>query len=238
MADDWSANFDKWTDSPTLEGEKQTYLDLSQWIARHTDATVYWNETNDFGYDTFRTSGDRIPDLITKGSERFVYEVKIADGTATEDGGSNQVNDGVMQLTDYWSAYVDGNVDYLIDGESIEIDGFALATNMSPFGRLYMRSENSDVLRTGDGDGRQKAVNYNQLPKNEFNATERAVRLMWRFAEHQHEETGISIGALLSTRLDEQDPNPEYVPSSPLADYEPRILHKQFEPYSQSWSRI
>lgn len=238
MTDNRSADLDEWTDSPSLEGEKQTYRDLSRWIARHTDATVYWNETNDLGYDTFRTSGERIPDLLTQGSDTFVYEVKDADGTATEDGGSNHVNDGVMQLIEYWSVYIDGDVDYLIDGELVEIDGFVLATNMSPFGRLYMRSENSDVLRTGDGDGRQKAVQYNLVPNNEFNATERAVRLMWRFAEHQHEDTDVSIGALLSTRLDEQDPDPECIPSSPVADYEPRVLHKQFDPYDQSWSRL
>ncbi len=238
MAHDQSADLGNWTGSPSLEGEKQTYQNLSQWIVRHMDVTVYWNETNNLGYDTFRTSGNRIPDLLTQGSKTLVYEVKDADGTATEDGGSNHVNNGVMQLIEYWSTYVNGDVDYLIDGEPVQIDGFVLATNMSPFGRLYMHNGNSDVLRTGDGDGRQKAVQYNQLPNNEFNATERTVRLMWRFAEHQHENTGVSIGALLSTRLDERGPDPEYVPSSPVADYEPRVLHKQFEPYDQSWSRL
>lgn len=236
MTDNYSGDLSKWTDQNVLEGEKQTYRDLSRWIARHTDATVYWNETNDLGYDTFRTTSQRIPDLLTQGSETFVYEVKDADGTATEDGGSNLVNDGVMQIIEYWTAYVDGDVEYLVDSEPVEIDGFVLATNKSPFGRLYMRGENSDVLRTGDGEGRQKAVQYNQVPNNEFNATERAVRLMWRFAEHQRADTDVSIGALLSTRLDQQDPNPECVPSSPVADYQPRVLHKQFEPYNQSWS--
>lgn len=238
MTDDRSADLGEWVGSPDLKGEKQTYRDLSRWIARHTDASVYWNEANDLGYDTFRTSGERIPDLLTRGTKTFVYEVKDADGTVTEDGGSNHVNDGVMQLIEYWSAYVDGDVEYLVDGEPVDIDGFVLATNMSPFGRLYMRGENSDVLRTGDGEGRQKAVQYNQVPNNEFNATERAIRLMWRFAEHQHSDTNVSIGALLSTRLDEQDPDPECVPSSPVTDYEPRILHKQFEPYDQSWTRL
>lgn len=129
MTDGDSPNLDNWVDSPSFEGEKQTYRDLSRWIARHTDATVYWNETNDLGYDTFQTSRERIPDLLTQGSDTFVYEVKNADGTATKDGGSDKVNDGVMQLIEYWTAYVDGDVEYLADGEPVEIDGFVLATN-------------------------------------------------------------------------------------------------------------
>jgi hypothetical protein len=238
MTDDTSADLSKWVDSPDLEGEKETYRKLSQWIGRHTDASVYWNESNDLGYNVFRTSYNRIPDLLTLGEYNIVYEVKDADGTTVEDGGSDHVNDGVLQLIEYWTDYVNGEAEYLIDGESVEIDGFILATNMSPFGRLYMVDGNSDVLRTGDGEGRQKAVQYNQVPNNEFNATERAIRLMWRFAEHEQEDTDVGIGALLSTRLDEEDPDHTVTPESPVADYEPRILYKQFEPYKQFWSYL
>jgi len=238
MTQNKSADLGNWTSSVSLEGEKQTYRDLSQWIARHTDASVYWNESNDLGYNMFRTSYNRIPDLLTRGEYNIAYEVKDADGTTVEDGGSDHVNDGILQLIGYWTDYVNGDVEYLIDGDSIEIDGFFLATNMSPFGRLYMADGNSDVLRTGDGEGRQKAVQYNQVPNNEFNATERAIRLMWRFAEHEQKDTDVGIGALLSTRLDEEDPDPAVTPESPVADCGPRILYKQFEPYKQSWSYL
>ncbi|WP_139171199.1 hypothetical protein [Halorientalis regularis] len=238
MPTDDSADLSNWIDSPELEGESETYRVLSQWIERHTDASVYWNSSNDLGYDVFRTSDDRIPDLLTVDEYNIVYEVKNADGTATEDGGSDHANDGVLQLIEYWSDYVEGNVKYLIDGKSIEIDRFVLATNMAPFGRLYMAEGNSDVLRTGDGDGRQKAVQHNQVPNNEFNATERAIRLMWRFAEHKQADTDVGIGALLSTRLDEDNPDPTATPRSPVADFEPRVLYKQFKPYDQSWSHL
>lgn len=238
MADDTSADLSNWIDSPDLKGEKETYRKLSQWIGRHTDASVHWNASNDLGYNVFRTNYNRIPDLLTRGEYNIVYEVKDADGTAVEDGGSDQVNDGILQLVKYWTDYVNGETEYLIDGESVEIDGFVLATNMAPLGRLYMAEGNSDVLRTGDGEGRQKAVQYNQVPNNEFNASERAIRLMWRFAEHEQEDTDVGIGALLSTRLDEQQSDPTVTPESPVADYEPRILHKQFEPYKQSWSYL
>lgn len=238
MPEDNSPDLSNWVDSPELQGEQETYRKLSQWIERHTDASVYWNESNELGYDVFKTSYNRIPDLLTRGKYNIVHEVKDADGTVTEDGGSDHVNDGVLQLFEYWTDYVNGEVDYLIDGEPIEIDGFVLATNMSPFGRLYMAEGNSDVLRTGDGEGRQKAVQYNLVPNNEFNATERAIRLLWRFAEHEQADTDVGIGALLSTRLDEDDPDPTETPDSPVADYRPRIFHKQFEPYSQSWSRL
>lgn len=238
MADDTSADLSNWMDSPDLEGEKETYRELSQWVGRHTDASVYWNESNDLGYNVFRTSYNRIPDLLTRGEYNIVYEVKDADGTAVEDGGSDHVNDGILQLVEYWTDYVNGDTEYLIDGNSVEIDGFVLATNMSPFGRLYMTDGNSDVLRTGDGEGRQTAVQYDQVPNNEFNATERAIRLMWRFAKHEQEDTDVGIGALLSTRLDKENPDPTLTPESPVVDYEPRILYKQFEPYNQSWSYL
>jgi hypothetical protein len=207
-------------------------------MQRHTDVSVYWNEVNDLGYPVFKTSYDRIPDLVTRGKQNIVYEVKDADGTIVEDGGSDHVNDGVLQLIEYWTDYVDGDVEYLIDGDAVEIDRFVLATNMSPFGRLYMAAENSDVLRTGDGEGRQKAVTYNQVPNNEFNATERAIRLMWRFAEHKRADSSVGIGALLSTRLDEDRPDPSMTPASPVAEYEPRILYKEFQPYNQSWQYL
>lgn len=238
MPDDNSENLSNWLNSPEVEGERETYADLSQWIGRHTDASVYWNESNELGYPVFRTNYSRIPDLVTCSEYNIVYEVKDADGTAVEDGGSDHVNDGVLQLIEYWTDFVNGDAEYLIDEEPVEIDGFVLATNMSPFGRLYMADGNSDVLRTGDGEGRQKAVQYNQVPNNEFNATERAIRLMWRFAEYEQEDTDVGIGALLSTRLDEDDPDSTVTPRSPIADYEPRILYKQFEPYNQSWSYL
>lgn len=190
------------------------------------------------GYDVFKASYNRIPDLLTRGKYTLVHEVKDADGTVTEDGGSDHVNDGVLQLIEYWTDYVDGTAEYSIDGEVIDIDGFVLITNMSPFGRLYMADANSDVLRTGDGEGRQKAVQYNQVPNNEFNATERAVRLMWRFTEHQRPDTEVGIGALLSTRLDETNPDPTETPDSPIGDYQPRTLIKQFDPYNQSWASL
>ena len=238
MTDDNSADLSSWTNTPDLEGEKETYRVLSQWIGRHTDASVYWNESNELGYDVFKTSYNRIPDLLTRGKYTLVHEVKDADGTVTEDGGSDHINDGVLQLIEYWTDYVDGTAAYSIDGEVIDIDGFVLTTNMSPFGRLYMADANSDVLRTGDGEGRQKAVQYNQVPNNEFNATERAVRLMWRFAEHQRPDTEVGIGALLSTRLDETNPDPTETPDSPIGDYQPRTLIKQFDPYNQPWASL
>jgi hypothetical protein len=235
MTDGNSADLSDWTDSPSFEGEKATYRDLSRWIGRHTDATVYWNQTNAIGYDVFQTTSSEIPDLVTRGSDTIVYEVKNADGTTTEDAGSNHVNNGVIQLIDYWRDYVDRGVEYRVDGESIDVDAFVLATEMAPYGRLYTRGGNSDVLRTGSSEGRQTAVQYNKLPNNEFNSTERAIRLMWRFAEHQREDTDTGTGALLSTRLDEENPDAEHKPQSPIADYEPRILRKSS---GQSWSSL
>ncbi|MFC7019376.1 MULTISPECIES: hypothetical protein [Haloarcula] len=238
MTNDNSPDLSDWIDSPDLEGEKKTYLDLSQWIQRHTDASVYWNESNNSGYGVFKTNYSRIPDLLTVGEHNIVYEVKDADGTENEDGGSDAVNDGILQLIEYWTDYVDEDVEYLIEDEQIEIDIFCLATNMSPFGRLYMADGNSDVLRTGDSEGRQEAVRYSKVPNNEFNATERAIRLMWRFAKHKREDTDIGIGALLSTRLDERDPDPTKTPNSPVADYKPKTLYKELDPYKQSWSNL
>ncbi|ERG97592.1 MAG: hypothetical protein J07HQX50_01619 [Haloquadratum sp. J07HQX50] len=44
MKKDNSADLGEWIDSPTLEEGKETYLTLSRWIERHTNASVHWNE--------------------------------------------------------------------------------------------------------------------------------------------------------------------------------------------------
>lgn len=170
-------------------------LDLSNWI-RSDDVQVYWDRDHDCGWTTFDINRRHRPDLlIDSANATYAVEVKIGDD-------SGKVHDGFPQLVKYWRSYVDGDDEYRVRGRATEVDGFLLATGHAPHGRLYKAEGESDVLRTGTGEGRQKGVQAGEVPQREFNATERSIRVLWRLSKEQRPDAECGIGALLSSRLD------------------------------------
>lgn len=170
-------------------------LELSNWL-RSDDVRVYWDRDHDWGWGTFDINQQHRPDmLIDSANATYAVEVKVGD-----DGG--KTHDGIAQLVKYWRRYVDGDDEYQVNGKEKEIDAFLLATGNSPYGRIYKAEGEGDVLRTGTSEGRQRAVQAGQLPRREFNATERAIRVMWRLTKEQRPDARCGIGALLSSRLD------------------------------------
>ena len=190
--------------------EDQVRITLSNWIKRD-DVTVYWDREHNYGFSTF-TPGQRArPDLLVDGpSKTYAIEVKTGNN-------SSKIHDALPQLVNYWAAVVDGETDYRVSGKPVEIDAFLLATQHSPAGRLYDAEGESDVLRTGTSEGRQRAVQAGQLPTREFNATERIIRAVWRFSKDRRPDAKLGIGALLSSRLDGDTPGTEN--SHPMALY-------------------
>lgn len=179
--------------------EDEVRLRLSQWL-RSAGADVYWDRDHSYGWGTFDPGSAARPDLLVMGPGRnYAIEVKPGDE-------SSAIHDALPQLVNYWEMVIDGESEYRVDGQSVSIDAFLLATNNSPAGRLYDGEGESDVLRTGYSEGRQKAVSVGQVPAREFNATERVIRAVWRFSKDRRPDASLGIGALLSSRLDGDDP--------------------------------
>jgi len=104
-----------------------------------------------------------------------------------------------------------------------------LATQMSKVGHLFDKEK--AALRTGtDEGGRKRAYESGQLPKNEYTATETAIRCMWRVTKMRDEDSKLGIGALLSNVLDEEDENP----SALFKSHE----KQESEKFHQMWKTI
>lgn len=175
--------------------EDDVRITLSRWLTEH-GASVYWDKSHSYGYNTFSPGQRARPDLLIEGQFNwYAVEVKVGDD-------SSKIHDALPQVVNYWEAVVNGETNYTVDGKSVDIDAFLLATKHSPHGRLYPAEGESDVLRTKSSEGRQVAVQHGHLPNREFNASERVVRAIWRFAKDRNADAELGIGALLSSRLD------------------------------------
>lgn len=184
-------------------------LELSNWL-RSDDVQVYWDRNHGHGWGTFDVDQPARPDLLIDSvSSTYAVEVKVGDD-------SGKIHDGFKQLVQYWRSYVDGGSEYRIGGRKVTIDAFLIASKNSPHGRVYQAKGEGDVLRTGTGDGRQKAVAAGQLPSREFNASERAIRVTWRLTKEQRPDALCGIGALLSSRLDGDEGGVEYADPAAL----------------------
>lgn len=187
-----------------LGPEQEVMMDLSRWL-ENAGADTYWNEASLSGEASFSVKGTRkTPDLLIEGnSNTYIIEVKDCSD-------SSKVHDGVAETIEYWDELNDGDVEYIADGKTKGIDAVLLATQMSKRGHLF-KKEKAD-LRTGtDEGGRYKAYESGQLPKNEYTATETAVRCMWRITKSYDEDSKLGIGALLSNVLDDEDELPSAI---------------------------
>lgn len=181
--------------------EDKTRIKLSEWFKKH-HADVYWDKNQTdvghaYNYKTFSPGTQSRPDMIVKGRYN-TYALEVKPGTE-----SSLIHDAFPQMLDYWKAAVTGDADYTIDGQSVDVDAFLLATENSIDGRLYVSDGNSDVIRHNTSDGRDEMAERGYIPTREFNATERVTRVLWRFSKHELPNADIGIGALLSSKLDE-----------------------------------
>jgi len=183
-------------DDANTEDEVKQYL--SEWLR---DCTIYWEKEKTYGNGTFSVSTRARPDLVIEGETRtYAVEVKVAEDSAN-------VHDGAYQTFEYWRDIVDGRATYTVRGEQIDIDAVLLATKHAPQGHLFHTWNKKDVMRSGRSGGAQKAVEYNQIPAIEYTASETLVRLLHRFARGYEDEATVGIGALLSSALDDDQPN-------------------------------
>lgn len=206
-----------------LGPEQEVMVDLSRWL-RSAGADTYWNEASLSGEASFRVEGTRkTPDFLIEGNAN-TYAVEVKDCSD-----SSKVHDGVAETIEYWRELNGGGVEYVAGGKAKEIDAVLLATQMSKRGHLFKKEKAE--LRTGtDEGGRYRAYESGQLPKNEYTATETAVRCMWRVTKGYDEESKLGIGALLSNVLDDED-------EMPSALYKVHTKPKT-ERFSQIWKTI
>jgi len=186
-----------------LPPETQTKRELSEWLADH-DIDVAWEKRNQSGYDVFHVNDNaEKPDLLI---QPFGYNIAVE----TKDGQSKAATyDALLQTHKYWRQYREGETDYTLDGEGIDIDGFVVANEHSIGGRLFFAEYETLIQWSQFGKSRQNAVGRGELPHTEYSMTELFTRVQWRLAKNNGGKVNVGIGALLSTALDGHIDNPE-----------------------------
>ena len=72
-------------------------------------------------------------------------------------------------------------------------------------------------MRSARSEGAQRGVEFGQLPQIEHTASETLIRIVHRFARGHDKDAQVGIGGLLSSALDDDEPNIEN--SKPAALY-------------------
>lgn len=225
MSDPGTGDFQPASALVDIGSEHETKHNLTEWLEAN-GATVWWEETNDWGHPTFDIEHDGtsgIPDLVVEiGGYTLVVEYKAGTGVG-------QLYDALFQLGGYWVEYATSEQRYELDGKPVSIDGFLTASYHSPKGRLFgsyaeVRHNNADMDK-----GRRNCHNYDQLPPSEYRMTEQHIRCLWRYVK---DATGKAfatstetpnIGGLLSDALETPSEQPH-----------PAVLWNQ-GPTGQKW---
>lgn len=197
---------------------------LSQWL-RGNDRRVYWDRDRSYGNGVFSVSTQRKPDLVIESKARnYAVEVKCAEQ-------SGDVHKGAYQTFQYWVDIVTGEAEYSVREQTIDIDAVLLATDNSPEGHLFHNWKNKDIMRSGRSESAKRAVKHGQIPEIEHATTESLLRILWQFGKAEYPDTTVGIGGLLSSALDDDNPNMNN--AHPAAFF--------FEPgsdYPQQWEYI
>ena len=98
--------------------------------------------------------------------------------------------------------YASSNIEYYIDGELINPDGYFVATQYSIYGHLFKPDVELIIKYNTMSENRKEAITYGELPNNEYTMTEQYTRELWRIAKEYN--IGVKIGAILSERLNDE----------------------------------
>jgi len=169
---------------------------LSSWL-KSNGCGVYWEKINKYKYPTFCTESINggtceKPDLMIELTDYLgnptYYAIEVKDASS-----DSNVYDSFPQLL----RYAAGNLNYIINDETIQVDGYFTANQYSICGKLFGNDVLSDALSYSEG--RRAAINKGELPESEYMITEAYTRLIWRMAKDHHIKN--RIGVLLSTAL-------------------------------------
>jgi len=216
-------------DPDTANPEDEANQTLSQWLARQSNTRVYWDRDRSYGHGTFSvTTHPHRPDLVVT-SDGGNYAVEVKQGTET-----SAIYDAAEQAMGYWSEIVQGNAEYSVNNETIDIDAVVIATDRSPEGHIFANNRNLDPRRSGRGS--ESDVAGKQYPQVEHAASQAYVRVMYRWARSEVDDTDTTpdtgIGALYSSALDGRGSGVH--DTVPAAFY----LIPENGRYTQNWSYI
>lgn len=187
-----------------LPPETQTKRALSKWLKGH-GVGVSWEKKNPFGYDIFHVNDSpEKPDLLL---HPFGYNIAVEVKNGEE---KSATYDALLQTQQYWQQYRDGETEYTLNGETVNIDGFVVGNEHSIGGRLFFEDYETLIQWSQFGDGRREDVKRGKLPRmGEYSMTELYTRMQWRVAKQDSSRISTGIGALLSTALDGEIDNPK-----------------------------
>lgn len=129
-----------------IKPEAKAEIVLWDWLRSYGE--VYFNRKNALGWKTFRVEGEtkEIPDLLfitTLFGKEEAIAIEVKDG----DKGAN-IRPADKIGKQYLISYYLGKTKYFIEDKEIKINRFFVATQFSPFGRLFykdMIQENGTV---------------------------------------------------------------------------------------------
>lgn len=189
--------------------------ELTEWMKKHSDVEVYWEQKNQNNHPVFKTKNPNKPDLLIIGKYNTVVEVKTGFSKAN-------TYDGVVDCYEYWLDYYKNEQEYNIGPKKVDIHNFILATRHSIEGHLYPSEYETKLTYTDFNETRRYAVRQAEIPPQEYNMTEQSIRILWRLIRKSKSPVG--TGALLSNVL-------EGVP-----DGKPKLLIKIGE--DQLWTAL
>ncbi len=149
---------------------------------------VYFNKKNLINNKIFKVKGiQEKPDMIIsfRGYFNKLNYLAIEIKDAIKD---RNVFDSGKIFGKYYLNYVDRKTKYFIEDKEIKIDHFAVATQFSKYGRLFLEDNNvvDNFIRPKNDVAKKMFFKSLTLPRCEYRRTRDELRQMWsRFKEYR-----------------------------------------------------
>jgi hypothetical protein len=176
---------------------------LSSWFKKY-GWEVYQDQKNNNDNKIFHVAGSstKKPDLICITPKKWVIAIEVKTGDIGKDLGKNS------KLMQYYENYIDCNTEYHTElGSPLLINNFVIATAYSKDGHL---KENEPIHIHKNKEKHDKLFKDGFEPKNEYEWTHTCLRRgIWDFIDkRKYDYSNVAIGALLSTKLDNNGESP------------------------------
>jgi len=220
------SDFGEGIDRSELSKRDKQKRKLCTWIQQYENKT-YTIDDKSYSNGVFSIESSYRPELLVK-SQQNNYLIKFV---SSED--SSNILDGIIDTVKYWEAIAAKDTKIKVRNRDVSIDAVLIVSGLSLQGHLFHKNGNNDPRLSQRSEGAKIAADQNQIPEFEHTATEKVIRLLWRFAKEKVPETTVGIGAMLSSANDSEDP------ASEPEEYTPAALYKTpGQQYAQHWEYI